>query len=355
MVVFAGYFRDLATLRRSRAMCEIRGNHVDRTLGRTLSPSNAGSRTIIPRFRIARSATSGSWSREQLLGRNAAPVRGESPPQTCLHCSPMPRTSFARMLVKFCQQRATTVLSLRDADLFRNWLLDLLAARVPPPVTERDYDWHEIAHASGVDHADLQRAGFILAPGLDALRRELARRGHVTVKRAAARRASSGSERARCSVVLSGSMLRRADAALRQSPLSSFPRATAGPGPTRPRSPMRSIFTCAATATPRCISPVSLKRARLKSAASALASLSASSASRPTASRNSGQPRRVADRLHRYPALAGGNGHGGRSDPDRRRDLSDYRRTDGRCARAGVSLRGRTGVGEIGRFLVKTF
>ncbi|MDQ0512723.1 hypothetical protein [Ancylobacter amanitiformis] len=36
------------------------------------------------------------------------------------------------MLMKFCQQRATTVLSSRDADIFQNWLLDLLAARVPP-------------------------------------------------------------------------------------------------------------------------------------------------------------------------------------------------------------------------------
>lgn len=99
--------------------------------------------------------------------------------------------------MKFCQQRATTVLSSRDADLFQNWLLDLLAARVPPPLTERDYDWHAIAHACDVDHADLQRAGPALAPGLDALRRELARRGHVTVKRAAARRAPSRLERSK--------------------------------------------------------------------------------------------------------------------------------------------------------------
>lgn len=99
------------------------------------------------------------------------------------------------MLVKFCQQRATIVLSPRDADLFQNWLLDLLAARVRPPLTERHYDWHAIAHGCDVDHADLQRAGSVLAPGLDALRRELARRGHVTVKLAAARRAPSRVER----------------------------------------------------------------------------------------------------------------------------------------------------------------
>ena len=90
------------------------------------------------------------------------------------------------MLVKFCRQRATTVLSPRDADLFQNWLLDLLAARMPPPLTERDYDWRAIAHASDVDHADLQRVDSGARP--DALRRELARRGHVMVKRSAARR-----------------------------------------------------------------------------------------------------------------------------------------------------------------------
>ena len=123
------------------------------------------------------------------------------------------------MLVKFCQQRATTVLSPRDADLFQNWLLDLLAARIPPPLTERDYDWHAIAHACNVDHADLQRAGPVLTPGLDALRRELARRGHVTVKRAAARQATSRLERGTL-------QLRRADAVLGRSRSSSSPIAT---------------------------------------------------------------------------------------------------------------------------------
>ena len=66
---------------------------------------------------------------------------------------------------------------------------------MPPPLTERDYDWHAIAHACDVDHADLQRAGSVLAPGLDALCRELARRGRVTVKRVAARRTPPSSER----------------------------------------------------------------------------------------------------------------------------------------------------------------
>ena len=46
------------------------------------------------------------------------------------------------------------------------------------------------------------------------------------------------------------------------------------------------------------------------------------------------QPRRVANRRHRYPVLAGGNDHRGRSDTDRRRDVQDHRPTDGRCARA---------------------
>ena len=77
------------------------------------------------------------------------------------------------MLMKFCQQRDTT-LSPRDAGLFQNWIFDLLGARTFPPKARNDYDWLAISEACGVAHDHLARAGFVLSPGLDASRGRLA-------------------------------------------------------------------------------------------------------------------------------------------------------------------------------------
>lgn len=86
----------------------------------------------------------------------------------------MPAPSFARMMVKFCQ-RATTALSPRDAERFQAWILDLVAARMPPPRVGREYDWQELADACGIDAIELKRARRVIAPGLDALVREVIR------------------------------------------------------------------------------------------------------------------------------------------------------------------------------------
>lgn len=87
----------------------------------------------------------------------------------------MSRPSFSRMLVKFCQQRAPTFLVSHDIERFQAYLLELLADHMSPPKTGGDYDWYTIAGACGIDHADLKRAARALAPGLDALSREIAR------------------------------------------------------------------------------------------------------------------------------------------------------------------------------------
>ncbi|MBB3810583.1 hypothetical protein FHS81_002685 [Pseudochelatococcus contaminans] len=95
------------------------------------------------------------------------------------------------MPVKFCQQRATTVLSPRDTDRFQTYLLGLLAAHIPPPKAGGDYDWITIAGTCGIDHAGLKRATGVLEPGLDALSREVARQGgsaRIKPKRVATRR-----------------------------------------------------------------------------------------------------------------------------------------------------------------------
>lgn len=80
------------------------------------------------------------------------------------------------MLVEFCQQRASAFLASHDTERFQTYLLELLAAHMAPPKAAGDYDWYSIAHACGVDHADLKRAAQSLAPGLDALNREVARK-----------------------------------------------------------------------------------------------------------------------------------------------------------------------------------
>ncbi|MFG1433321.1 hypothetical protein V5F69_20020 [Xanthobacter sp. V2C-4] len=97
----------------------------------------------------------------------------------------MPRLTFARMLEKFCQQRVSTILSPRDAALFQNWLLRLLAARISPPKAAGDYDWPAISDACGVDHVDIKRAARVLSPGLDALTRDIRRSGGGRQKKTA--------------------------------------------------------------------------------------------------------------------------------------------------------------------------
>jgi hypothetical protein len=98
------------------------------------------------------------------------------------------------MLVNFCQQRAPAFMVSHDIERFQSYLLELLADHMPPPKTGGDYDWHTIADACGIDHADLKRAARALAPGLDALSREVARQRKSTgtmAKRAVMRRTSN--------------------------------------------------------------------------------------------------------------------------------------------------------------------
>ncbi|WP_090709349.1 MULTISPECIES: hypothetical protein [unclassified Beijerinckia] len=78
------------------------------------------------------------------------------------------------MLVKFCQQRAATVLAPRELQRFQAYLLDLLNTHISPPKVGRKYDWEAIANICQIDHADLQKASQALGPGIDALAREIA-------------------------------------------------------------------------------------------------------------------------------------------------------------------------------------
>ena len=86
-----------------------------------------------------------------------------------------PPTTFARRLVKFCQQRAAAVLSPGDAQLLQTYLLEALRNRMSPPRDLEGHDWEAIAAASGITAISLKTAARALDPGLDALRRHIKR------------------------------------------------------------------------------------------------------------------------------------------------------------------------------------
>ncbi|RTM01792.1 hypothetical protein EJV44_01260 [Ancylobacter aquaticus] len=81
------------------------------------------------------------------------------------------------MLVKFCQQRASAVLSADAVGGLQSYLLHLWAVQQPAPKGHRDYDWDSISIASGIELRQLREAARTLAPGLDALGREVAKAG----------------------------------------------------------------------------------------------------------------------------------------------------------------------------------
>ncbi|MFG1359974.1 hypothetical protein [Xanthobacter pseudotagetidis] len=87
-----------------------------------------------------------------------------------------PKTKFARMLVRFCQVRGTTLLPPREMAAFRSYLLLLLAERRAPPERRGAPDWLEIASECGIPEEAMLQAGPGLAPVVDALAREIASR-----------------------------------------------------------------------------------------------------------------------------------------------------------------------------------
>lgn len=94
-------------------------------------------------------------------------------------------TSFARMLRKFCQQRASLILPPHDAARLLAYMLRLLASAEGAPTHAGAYDWQLISQASGIDILALRRGGKTLAPAFDALEREVSRKPK---RRAATRR-----------------------------------------------------------------------------------------------------------------------------------------------------------------------
>lgn len=84
-----------------------------------------------------------------------------------------------RMITDFCRLRIGPLLPPIEADRLRQYLLNLLAARELPPRPGHRPDWQQVAEATGIEVGRLVAIEDAIAPVLDALRRDLARRPRV--------------------------------------------------------------------------------------------------------------------------------------------------------------------------------
>lgn len=83
--------------------------------------------------------------------------------------------AFARMISDYVRLRGATALPPRAVEKLRAHLVDLFETGQPPPVRGRGIDWGELAADAGIEPEVLDAAGHALRPGLEALRRELAK------------------------------------------------------------------------------------------------------------------------------------------------------------------------------------
>ena len=92
-------------------------------------------------------------------------------------------STFVRMLKLFCQRRASTVMGPSDVRNLREFLLDHLRHRKLVPMVKGAPDWQQIADSCAIEVDVLRTSARVLAPGIDALRREIRRLGPLSNKR----------------------------------------------------------------------------------------------------------------------------------------------------------------------------
>ena len=80
---------------------------------------------------------------------------------------------FARKISDFCRVRLTPLLSPREAERLKKYIVDLVIARTPPPRVGNSYAWGEIASGCGIAPQTIDAIALQLRPALDAIIREL--------------------------------------------------------------------------------------------------------------------------------------------------------------------------------------
>lgn len=82
---------------------------------------------------------------------------------------------FARMLSDFCRKRLAPFLPPQDVEKIRFYMLDLLQVCERAPMSNKGYDWSEIARGTDIALDDLMPARRAIGHGLDALNREISK------------------------------------------------------------------------------------------------------------------------------------------------------------------------------------
>lgn len=87
------------------------------------------------------------------------------------------------MISDFVHLRAAPVLPPRDVERLRLYLVDLFHRRQQPPARGRGLDWPKLAEEAGLDAEFSPAARAVLRPGVEALRREIAKCDQATTSR----------------------------------------------------------------------------------------------------------------------------------------------------------------------------
>ena len=78
-------------------------------------------------------------------------------------------TVLARKISDYCRIRVAELLSPRETEQLRRYLLGLIHSRTKPPRANAHYNWVQIADASGLSHEVMLAVGPKIRPGIDAL------------------------------------------------------------------------------------------------------------------------------------------------------------------------------------------
>src|SRR3569623_3024503 len=99
-----------------------------------------------------------------------------------------------RMVADFCRKRLSALLPPLEVDRLQQYMLELLASALLPPIVRGAPDWCEISAITDIDCDVLRSIGSAVQPAFDAIERTVTRRqarrerGRVSLRTTSGRR-----------------------------------------------------------------------------------------------------------------------------------------------------------------------
>jgi hypothetical protein len=91
--------------------------------------------------------------------------------------------AFPRMMSAYCRQRGATLLTPREVELLRVYVIDRFHRAALPPKRGKGFDWRSIAQEAGLNQEAMLTAAAAFRSGFEALEREIRKAPHITTDR----------------------------------------------------------------------------------------------------------------------------------------------------------------------------